>query len=188
MLDIIIPIFAAFSHLIFVINFIFINRESLKRLASNIAIPIFIAGHLIIIANLTRHSINQLTQPKSLSFDKTTRDYGILGHALLAISIIMQVSIFRNMDFNIYRVLFVIGQIGMMLLYYLAYQQKSQINTINNINNITIDIKSLFFIIPALIIFYIREAIIATTGWQKIVAIIMTIVYIDWIIYVSTLI
>ena len=79
----------------------------------------------------------------------------------------MQVSIFRNMDFNIYRVLFVIGQIGMMLLYYLAYQQQSQKNNINNINNIKIDIKSLFFIIPALIIFYIREAIIATTSWQK---------------------
>lgn len=183
MLDIIIPIFAALSHILFVTNFIFINRESIKRVAINIAIPIFIAGHLIIIANLTRHSINQLTQPKSLSFDKTTRDYGILGHALLAISIIMQVSIFRNMDFNIYRVLFVIGQMGMILLYYLSYQQSH-----TKINNITIDIKSLYLIIPALIIFYIREAIIATTSWQKIVAIIMTIVYIDWLIYVSTLI
>ena len=183
MLDIIIPIFAAFSHVLFVTNFVFINKESMKRLAFNIAIPIFIAGHLIIIANLSRHSITLLSHPKTLlkPFDETTRNYRILGHALLAISIIMQVLIYRNMDFNIYRVLFVIGQIGMMLLYYLASQ-------INNINNITIDIKSLFFIIPARIIFYIREAIIATTSWQKIVAIIMTIVYIDWLIYVSTLI
>lgn len=188
MIDIIIPIFAAFSHLIFVTNFVLINRESLKCLDStlNIAIPIFIAGHLIIIANLSRHSITLLRHPKTLlkPFDETTRNYGILGHALLAISIIMQILIYRNMDFNIYRVLFIIGQIGMMLLYYLAYQ----INNRNNINNITIDIKSLYFIIPALIIFYIREAIIATTNWQKIVAIIMTIVYIDWIIYISTLV
>ena len=108
MVDIIIPIFAAFSHVLFVTNFVFLNKESLKRLAFNIAIPIFIAGHLIIIANLSRHSITLLRQPKTLTFDETTRNYGILGHALLAISIIMQVSIFRNMDFNIYRVLFVI--------------------------------------------------------------------------------
>ena len=31
MLDIIIPIFAAFSHVLFVTNFVFINKESLNE-------------------------------------------------------------------------------------------------------------------------------------------------------------
>ena len=172
--------YAGLIHSIFVTSFILMNKDTFKKTqAINIGLYIFILGHIIILVNLFRHNIKYIG--KEEVFDEQIRNYGILGHGLLALSIVMQVFVFKNMDYNIYRILFIVGQIGMMLLYnnvfILRIFKKIDIN----------NIKLLLFLIPTLVIFYIREAFISNNNILKIIFVAMIIVYINWIIYIVRL-
>ncbi len=175
-MDIYIYLYGIFIHTVFIINYI-INIYESKSKNLNIAIFTFILGHITIIVNLIRHILSHGNE-NNLVFDDQLTIAGITGHGFLSASILMQIFIFRNMKLDFMRIIFLLGQLGMIMLYKYVYE-------LDKYKEIHINkFRLLYILVPCLIIFYTKEFFIANNNITKIIFLMMTMVYINWVIFI----
>ena len=114
LLDNSIFIFNAFSHFIFISIFI-INNKILQTIFNSkifLSNLIFILGHFLIIFTMIFRTFT--SNILSDIIKNIIRVAGSMGHLFLFISVILNILIFKSINVDIFNLLFLLGQLGMI--------------------------------------------------------------------------